>query len=223
MIRLLSNFVYLGILIFLLFNEGVSSSNASAAQLTLTWTDTSNNEDGFKIERKAGITGAFAQLATVGANATSYADGSVINGTTYCYRVRAHNTAGDSGYTNEACSTASADTQTPTVSLTAPSNGATVSGSSVTTSANASDNVGVIGVQFLLDGANLGTEDTTAPYAVTWNTTTVTNGPHTLTARARDAVGNQTTSTAVTVTVSNTAPPPPDPSGLVAAYSFDEG
>ena len=42
--------------------------------------------------------------------------------------------------------------------------------------ANASDNVGVAGVQFKLDGANLGAEDTTAPYSIAWNTTTATNG-----------------------------------------------
>ena len=59
--------------------------------------------------------------------------------------------------------------------------------------ANATDNVGVAGVQFLLDGTPLGAEDTTAPYAVTWDTTTATNGPHTLTCPARDAAGNTAT------------------------------
>jgi len=62
-----------------------------------------------------------------------------------------------------------ADTTAPTVSLSAPANGATVSGASVNVSANASDNVGVAGVQFKLDGANLGAEDTASPYSVTWN------------------------------------------------------
>src|SRR5262249_59016238 len=57
------------------------------------------------------------------------------------------------------------DTTPPAVNLTAPSNGATVSGT-VTVAANASDNVGVAGVQFRLDGANLGAEDATAPYSV---------------------------------------------------------
>ena len=66
----------------------------------------------------------------------------------------------------------------------------------MTVAANASDNVGVAGVQFKLDGANLGAEDTASPYSVTWNTTTATNGSHTLTAVARDAAGNTTTSTA---------------------------
>ena len=74
----------------------------------------------------------------------------------------------------------------------------------MTVSANASDNVGVAGVQFYLDGALLGTEDTTAPYSVSWNTTTATNASHTLLARARDAAGNITNSAPLTVTVSNT-------------------
>src|SRR6185436_10626676 len=74
----------------------------------------------------------------------------------------------------------------------------------VNVTANATDDVGVAGVQFLLDGNNLSAEDVTAPYLVSWNTTTITNGNHTLTARARDAAGNMTTSTAVTVNVNNT-------------------
>jgi len=94
------------------------------------------------------------------------------------------------------------DTTPPTVSIDAPANGATVSGS-VTVSATATDNVGVTGVQFLLDGAALGAEDTSAPYSIAWDTTTTTNGVHNLTARARDAAGNQTTSAVVSVTVTN--------------------
>ena len=93
------------------------------------------------------------------------------------------------------------DNAAPTVSLTAPGSGATVSGT-VTLNATASDNVGVAGVQFFLDGAPLGAEDTTPdPYSVAWNTATVTNGTHTLTAIARDAAGNTTTSAPVNVTV----------------------
>ena len=108
------------------------------------------------------------------------------------------------------------DTMPPTVSMTAPANNATVSGS-VTVSANASDNIGVVGVQFLLGGVPLGAEDTTAPYSITWNSTTVANGgPYLLSARARDTT-NQTTATAVSVTVNNTN------LGLVAAYGFNAG
>ncbi len=69
----------------------------------------------------------------------------------------------------------STDTTAPTVSVTAPAAGSTVSGT-VTVSATASDNVGVVGVQFLLDGVALGTEDATAPYSVSWSTTATGNG-----------------------------------------------
>ena len=77
--------------------------------------------------------------------------------------------------------TSTSDTTPPTVSLTAPAANAFVAGTSVTVSASASDNISVAGVQFLLDGAALGAEDTTSPYSVTWNSTTATAGSHTLT------------------------------------------
>ena len=76
--------------------------------------------------------------------------------------------------------------------------------------ADAIDNFGVVGVQFQLNGANLGLEDTVAPYEIVWNTLTSANGAYSLTAIARDAAGNQATSPMVTVTVDNpidTTPP----------------
>ena len=97
------------------------------------------------------------------------------------------------------------DTTPPTVALTAPAPGAKVSGVT-TVSATASDDVGVAGVQFRLDGAPLGAEDVTAPYSVSWTTSTATGGPHTLTAVARDAGSNQTVSAPRSVTVDTTPP-----------------
>jgi hypothetical protein len=94
------------------------------------------------------------------------------------------------------------DTTPPTIAMTGPLAGATVSGK-VTLSASATDNVGVAGVQFMLDGVNLGVQVTTPPYAVTWDTTTAASGAHTLSAVARDTSGNTGTSTSVTVTVAN--------------------
>jgi concanavalin A-like lectin/glucanase superfamily protein/Big-like domain-containing protein len=110
------------------------------------------------------------------------------------------------------------DATPPTVSITAPVTGSTVS-NTVSVDATAADAVGVAGVQLRLDGNALGAEDTTAPYSVSWNTTTATNVGHNLTAVARDAAGNTTTSAVVGVTVSNTVPPP---TGLVSALGFDE-
>jgi hypothetical protein len=94
------------IFIFALVAATISyHTEVRAAQLTLQWTDNSSNESGFKIERKTGPAGTYAQVATTGVNATSYTDTSVATGTAYCYRVLAYNTAGDSGYSNEACGT----------------------------------------------------------------------------------------------------------------------
>src|SRR5207253_2869203 len=89
-----------------------------------------------------------------------------------------------------------------------PTAGITVTGT-VSVTAAASDNVGVGGVQFKLDGVNLGAEITTAPYTLGWLTTTASPGTHALTAVARDAAGNRTTSAAISVTVGggDTTPP----------------
>jgi hypothetical protein len=80
-------------------------SLASAAKLTLTWVDTSNSEQGFRIERRLGSTGSYQQYAAVAANTQTYSDVNVSSGTTYCYRVAAFNSAGSSGYSNENCAT----------------------------------------------------------------------------------------------------------------------
>jgi beta-glucanase (GH16 family) len=135
----------------------------------------------------------------------SWNTGAVANGQ-HTLAARARDAAGNaatSAPVTVTVSNATPDTTPPSVSLTAPANSATVSGTSVAVSATASDNVGVAGVQFLVDGAALASEDLTSPYGVTWNTTTASDGTHTLSARARDAAGNTTTSGAVTVIVQN--------------------
>ncbi|HEY8131344.1 MAG TPA: Ig-like domain-containing protein [Thermoanaerobaculia bacterium] len=108
------------------------------------------------------------------------------------------------------------DTTPPTTSITSPSNGATVSGTTTVT-ATASDNVGVTRVEFFLDGA-LQSTDTTSPYTWSWDTTTSPNGAHSLTSKAYDAAGNIGTSAAVNVTVNNVADttPPTAPANLAA-------
>ena len=71
----------------------------------------------------------------------------------------------------------SSDTVPPTVAMASPAGG-TVSGG-VSVSATASDNVGVVGVQFTCDGHNIGSEVTAAPYTMNWDSTSVANGAHT--------------------------------------------
>jgi len=94
------------------------------------------------------------------------------------------------------------DSTAPTVSLSAPANGATVSGS-VTVSATASDNVGVTKVEFY-HGTTLIASDTTSPYSISWNTAGVANDSYNLMAKAYDAANNVGTSALVNVNVSNT-------------------
>ncbi len=179
--------------------------------VTLSWTAATDNVAVTKYDVYRSTTSGFTPSPAnqIGSNSTTtFTDNTVATGT-YYYLVRAEDAAGNLGpASNQASATVAGDTTPPTVSVTAPAAGATVSGSAVGVTATAADNVAVAGVQFKLDGGNLGAEDTASPYGITWDTTTATNGSHTLTAVARDGAGNTTTSTGVTVTVSNTAPPP---------------
>src|SRR5882672_1041126 len=91
------------------------------------------------------------------------------------------------------------------VTITSPASGSTVGGAiPVSASVSIVGALTVSSVQFQLDGADLGARDTSAPYSITWNTTTAGNGTHTLTAVARDGLlGLSFTSAPVTVTVAN--------------------
>jgi fibronectin type III domain protein/lysyl oxidase len=88
----------------------LAAAAVSTSQINLSWTDNATTEDGFRIERCAGVgcTG-FAEIATVGANGVSYQNTGLTASTSYSYRVRAYNAGGTSPYTN----TATAMTSTP--------------------------------------------------------------------------------------------------------------
>lgn len=92
------------------------------------------------------------------------------------------------------------DTTAPSVTVTTPTAGTTVSGT-ITLTATASDNVGVTGVQFLVDGGTVGTEVSSPPYTISYNTSGLSSGNHSITARAKDAANNSTVSAAVVVAV----------------------
>jgi hypothetical protein len=158
-------------------------------------------------------TNRIAQVASL-----SYVDRGLAAGT-YYYLVAAEDAVGRVGpASNQSVAVTTADVTSPSVAVTNPAGGSTVSGAIFLTAA-ASDDVAVAGVQFLLDGVAVGAEDTSAPYSVPWNSSSVINGAHTIAARARDAAGNTTTSAVANVTVSNTVTSP----NLVALYAFDEG
>jgi len=93
----------------------------------------------------------------------------------------------------------------PSVTLTSPADGATVSGTAVDVTANASDDNGVTQVEFFVDGNSIGV-DTTAPYEASWDSTSVADGSHTISATATDTIG-QTRSDSINVSVDNVADP----------------
>jgi chitodextrinase len=198
----------------------LTATPLSETQMAVSWPAATDNVGvtGYEVERcqGAGCT-SFALIATP--STPSFGDAGLTANTTYRYQVRARDAAGlVSLYSPIATATTlTPDTTLPLVAMTAPADGASVAGL-VTVSATASDNVGVVGVQFLLDGSPLGAEDLTAPYTLSWNTTTVVNGTHTLAAQARDAAGNPATAVPVTVTVFNAVDttPPTAPATLTA-------
>ena len=86
---------------------GLVARAASSGQISISWTDTSGNEDGFKIDRCTGSScTSFVQIAQVGANVQTYLNTRVKSGTIYRYRVRSYNANGDSAYSNTVTATA---------------------------------------------------------------------------------------------------------------------
>ncbi len=96
------------------------------------------------------------------------------------------------------------DTTAPTGAITSPVNGATVSGTSVSIIASASDNIGIQRVEFYLAGSLIGSV-TASPYQIRWDSTKTTNGSHSFSVKAYDAAGNVGQSAAVSLNVSNSA------------------
>jgi hypothetical protein len=201
---------------------GILAATGGVTKVVLSW-GPSGDADVVRYNMHRSASAGFTTSAAnriAQPTATAYTDAGLAPGT-YYYRVTAEDAAGNvSTPSNEAAGTALADTQAPAVAITAPAGGSTVTGT-ITISATASDDQAVAGVRFRVDGANVGAEDTSAPYSYSWDTRTVPNGTHVLTAVARDTGNNQTTSSSVSVTVSNTIPPPS--TGLMAAYAFNEG
>lgn len=119
----------------------------------------------------------------------------------YTLTAKAYDAAGNIGQSQSVTVTVANDLLAPTVSLTSPSDYTTVAGS-VSISAAASDNVGVAKVEIFLDDVLLAATNI-APYSYNWDTKSVANGVHTVTAKAYDAMGNLGRSQTVTVNVSN--------------------
>jgi Big-like domain-containing protein/purple acid phosphatase-like protein/chondroitinase B-like protein len=185
------------------------AANTTATSATISWTTSEPADSQVEYGPTVAYGSASAVDSTMTANHTVTLN-ALTAGTAYHYRVKSHDAAGNLATGSDLTFTtaAAADTTPPTLTISAPSANATLSGT-ISVAANATDDIGIAGVQFQIDGSSLGAEDTSAPYETSWNTTTAANGAHVLTAVARDAAGNQATSAGVSVTVNN-APPPND-------------
>ncbi|HZV26513.1 MAG TPA: Ig-like domain-containing protein, partial [Acidothermaceae bacterium] len=111
----------------------------------------------------------------------------------------------------------SIETTPPTTALTAPNQGAAVAGTvPLAATATANDETAIARVVFLVDGSAVGVT-TSAPFTFSWNSKTVSDGPHTVRSRAYDTAGNSTESASISITTRNTDTTPPSaPSGLIA-------
>src|SRR5207248_5640882 len=210
--------------------SGVSISGIGNSTATVSWsTDvpaTSQVEYGTTTSY-----GAMTQVDTALLTGHTQTVNGLAGGTLYHFRVRSKDSNGTETVSNDATFTTTGpmDTTPPVVSITAPANGSTASGT-ITVSASAIDDVGVAGVQFLLDGSAAGAEIATPPYSISWNSTAVADGQHTMAARGRDAAGNVSTSSPITINVSNSNPVPVSSdfqsrcksSGVIRCWSFDD-
>jgi hypothetical protein len=184
--------------------SGLQAKTFSSAQVNLSWTDSTDNFGvvGYYIFRDGKLVG--------NTRGTTFMDGGLDSLTSYSYKVAAYDLAGNVSSQSTAASastTTSVDTTAPVVTIESPLAGAILKGA-VTVRAEASDLSGIVGVQFKVDGVNLGVEDVISqPFSATWDTTAFSNGEHVLSATARDTVGNSKT-VSVTVSLNNEKTPP---------------
>jgi hypothetical protein len=204
--------------------SGKSNTNPGPNPQTLTITNVQANgatDNGFQVSWTTSIAAnsAVDYGTTASYGSTTPVNSSLVTshqmnlsslavGTLYHFRVRSTDANGDNAASGDMTFSTLKDTTAPTVSIVSPAAGATLSGT-VNLTANASDSVGVSSVQFKVDGTNSGPSLTAAPYTTSLNTTTLSNGNHTLTAVATDTAGNSATSVGVTVKVNNSSSTPP--------------
>jgi len=176
---------------------GLTEVSATQTSATVAWASSTDNVTvaGYSV---------FVDGTPAGSTVnTNFTAGGLACGSTHTVAVEAVDAAGNHSAraSMNASTSACLDTTPPTVSVTSPAGGATVSGT-VPMTATASDDVAVASVEFWVDGTKVAT-DTSAPYSYSWDTTQVAGGAHTLLVKAVDS-SNNTASATVGVTVSNT-------------------
>ncbi len=191
--------------------SGLTATAASATQINLSWTNNATNQTGFKVERSPDNV-TFTQIGTTGSTITVYSDSPLAPATTYYYRARATNAAGDSGYSNVASAATLADTTPPTAPTSLAATATSSTQINLTWTAS-TDNVGVTQYQIqrcqgagCTAFAQVGTS-TTPGYS---DTGLLAATSYSYQVRALDAANNASGfSNIATTTTQPAAPPPP--------------
>jgi uncharacterized delta-60 repeat protein len=108
----------------------LSATANSSSQITLSWSDSAADRNGYSVERKTGAGGSYAAIATLSGSVRSYVNSGLAAGTVYYYRLRATSTSGASAFSNEAGATTTPSTTTP------PTTGGSASATFVSADAN---------------------------------------------------------------------------------------
>jgi Bacterial Ig domain/Purple acid Phosphatase, N-terminal domain len=180
--------------------SGVSTAAVGSSSATIVWTTTANSDS----QVEYGSTTTYGSATPVNGNSVKshmQTLGNLTPGTTYHYRVKSKDSSGNMAVSADATfSTTNSGGATgggSIVSIVTPSAGAAVKGKVKLTAAAS----GMAGVQFQVDGLNVGAELTNGKFSVTWNATAALPGSHIVTAVARDTAGNTTVSAPVVVNV----------------------
>jgi hypothetical protein len=196
--------------------SGIAATSVSDRSATIGWT----TDEAASSIVQYGLSTSYGTTVSNGTLSTSHslAISNLTASTTYHYLVKSADAAGNLGVSSDLTFvTLATDTTPPSVSVTTPAAGAVVAGTTVLGAA-ASDNGAVAAVQFLVDGQAVGSQVVIAPYSYDWDSTSVSNGTHSVQAQAWDTAGNTALSSAVSVQVQNVVM-----NGLVAYWTFDEG
>jgi regulation of enolase protein 1 (concanavalin A-like superfamily) len=188
----------------------LTAASVSSSEIQLNWSDV-GGETSYKIERRLG-TGSWTQIATVGANTTSFKSSGLTGSSTYGFRVRAFGIQGHSSYSNEV--SAKTKNRAPSVSLSSPTNSMIFTApATIRVVANASDSGGTITKVGFYRNNSLFDTQKGAPYDPL--ETNLPVGTYAYYARAYDNEGASTKSSTVTVAV-NPAPAGSLPAGWSA-------
>ncbi|MDX1766308.1 MAG: Ig-like domain-containing protein, partial [Candidatus Saccharimonadales bacterium] len=165
--------------------QNLREDSTGLTTATISWDASSDNVavTGYSVYREGAVIGS--------TGSTSYSDSGLTPNTTYQYTVQAYDAAGNtSSQATPLDVTTDADVTGPSVSITNPADGSTIS-DTVSVNVSASDNIAVDRVEIWIDGSLEATLNS-GPYAYSWNTTLFADGNHTLLARGYDAAGNFT-------------------------------